>query len=601
LQQWVDQIGKYQLVGEIARGGMGIVYLSVARGPKGFSKLLVLKELKPELVEDPVFLEMFLEEARLAARLNHPNIVHTYDVGAEGARHYIVMDYLEGYTLARVLRKRSPKFTLNMQLRVLCEVLQGLHYAHTLVDYDGSQLAIVHRDSTPQNVFLTFDGQVKIVDFGIAKAIDSTIETRAGILKGKPAYMAPEQIGGDVDVRVDVFAAGVMLWEAVAGKRMWHGKPDVEVLASIIKGEVPALKDAAPDAPEALVRIVTRATEKNRENRYASAAEMQTEIDAYLKEQKATETIREVGLVIAELFTTERAAERATIEAHLSRVKEGQPRSSIPSIRPPMFESSGTPSGRLIDESAPQLFTPSGRVSGTSLGTTPSGTEMPTQTEVAVTNLAARRQKLMIGAGAIAAAILIAVVSSVASRTSKPAASEMPVAKMEPTPPPAVNNNNANNNGGNNGSKNSSQDGREHLLTVTVAPPGAALTIDGRPSSPPASKKCIHGQTVLIHASKSGFNTKEREVLCESDSTVEVELDPQPVVFYPVPAAPPAPGGGKKPPIASTPIATSAPVAPVMAASQPAAPPTRNPNEVSTAGGTRPNRPIDTASPYGNP
>src|SRR5262245_54146628 len=139
---------------------MGIVYLAIARGPARFSKLLVLKQLKPELVEDPSFLEMFLEEARLAARLNHPNIVQTYEVGHDENRHFIVMDYLEGVTLARLLRKRSPKFTLNMQLRVISEALSGLHYAHTLTDFNGTSLGIVHRDATPQNVFITYDGQI---------------------------------------------------------------------------------------------------------------------------------------------------------------------------------------------------------------------------------------------------------------------------------------------------------------------------------------------------------------------------------------------------------------------------------------------------------
>src|SRR5262249_44022179 len=150
----------YQLIVEIARGGMGVVYLAATQGPGNFNKLLVVKELKPDLVEDTSFLEMFLEEARLAARLSHPNIVQTIEVGVDGKRHYMVMDYLEGRPLNRILRKKSERFTRQMHLRVICEVLQGLQYAHSLTDYDGTPLGVVHRDVTPHNIFVTFDGQV---------------------------------------------------------------------------------------------------------------------------------------------------------------------------------------------------------------------------------------------------------------------------------------------------------------------------------------------------------------------------------------------------------------------------------------------------------
>jgi len=328
------QLGKYQLVAEIARGGMGIVYLAVAHGPARFSKLLVVKELKPELVEDGNFLEMFLEEARLAARLSHPNIVQTYEIGAEGNRHYMVMDYLEGVTLARAIRKKSERFTLAMQLRIMCEILQGLDYAHSLKDFDGTPLGIVHRDATPQNVFITFDGTVKLVDFGIAKALDSTVETRTGVLKGKPAYMAPEQIGGDVDPRADVFAVGVMVWEAIVGRRMWHKKGDVEVLTNIIKGQIPTLAEIKPDAPEQLIRICDRALAKNREDRYPTAADFQADLEAYLVASRTEINSREVGKVIGELFATERTTTRSTIEQHIASLKSGKPVEKLPSLRP---------------------------------------------------------------------------------------------------------------------------------------------------------------------------------------------------------------------------------------------------------------------------
>lgn len=231
------------------------------------------------------------------------------------------MDYLEGVTLARIIRQANPAFTLPMHLRVLCETLSGLHSAHTLQEFDGTPLSIVHRDATPQNVFVTFDGQVKLVDFGIAKALDSTLETRTGVLKGKPAYMPPEQLAGEVDPRTDVFSVGVMLWEAVSKRRMWHKKTDVEILTHIIKGEIPSLKDAAPNAPPALVRMCDLALAKSRSDRYPSAADFQADLEAYLVSTKSSAGPREVSKAVGEIFAAERTATRATIDQHLNSLK----------------------------------------------------------------------------------------------------------------------------------------------------------------------------------------------------------------------------------------------------------------------------------------
>lgn len=430
------KLGKYQLVAEIARGGMGIVYLAVAHGPARFSKLVVVKELKPELVEDPQFLEMFQEEARLAARLSHPNIVQTHEVGNEGNRHYLVMDYLDGVTLARLLRRKNSFFTRDMHLRVICEMLDGLHYAHTLTDFDGSPLGIVHRDVSPQNVFLTYDGQAKLVDFGIAKALDSNIETRTGMLKGKPAYMAPEQIGGDIDPRSDVFAAGVMIWEAVAGQRMWHKKSDVEVLTRIIKGEMPLLADVAPDAPPALISICNRAITKDRETRFTSAAELRAELDAFLRENAPAVTMREVGAVVAEVFTAERTTTRSTIEAHLSRLKSGAETTleKLPSLRPapPSPDSISTPG---YDRSVPS----------SSLAATPPGSTLASE-PLATLNLPNQRERRLkamlvatfVGIGAVAAATFVIATRHHDDDTTKNAVNAMAPAEAPPLAVPDI-------------------------------------------------------------------------------------------------------------------------------------------------------------------
>jgi eukaryotic-like serine/threonine-protein kinase len=338
-------LGKYQLIAELARGGMGVVYLAVNSGLGGFNKLLVIKELKPELVEDHGFLEMFLEEARLAARLNHPNIVPTYEVGMEGNRPFIVMDYLDGQTLARVLRKKIEGLSVHKQLRIITLALEGLQYAHRLEDFDGSVTNVVHRDVSPQNIFVTYDGQVKVVDFGIAKASDTTVETRTGVFKGKPSYMAPEQLQGDTDPRSDVFAIGIMIWEAIAGRRMWQKKTDVEILTALLKGAIPDIDEAAPESPEELRRICKKAVAANIDDRYASAKDLREDVDAYLESVGDRSTLKDIGALIATGFQEQREKIRGIIERCIAESKSGaaSSRSKLPSITP-ADESSG-PSG----------------------------------------------------------------------------------------------------------------------------------------------------------------------------------------------------------------------------------------------------------------
>ena len=540
-----QQLGKYQLVAEIARGGMGVVSLAVATGPARFSKLLVVKELKPELVEDASFLEMFLEEARLAARLNHPNIVQTYEIGAEGKRHFMVMDYLEGVTLSSVLRKKGDSFTLAMHIRVLCETLQALDYAHNLKDFDGSHLGIVHRDATPQNVFLTFDGTVKLVDFGIAKALDSVVETRAGVLKGKPAYMAPEQITGTVDARADIFSIGVMLWEAIVGHRMWHKKGDVEILTKIIKGEIPTLKETKPDAPPELIRICDRAIEKTREDRYATAAELQADLEAYLSSSKTDVSTRDVGKVIATLFATDRVKTKDVIEKHIASLKSGAAADLLPTLRPGSEETLATPS---TSESGPRLpesmLTPSGPSTG-SLGSTPGATAIPSATDALAKDMAANRTRTIVRVAGVVA--ILAVGGFLASRAGQPpvpAVDPMASASAHPVPTFVV--------------------PIQHEVSLRAMPATARISIEGVPLSNPGLRTCIQGQHVTMHVSAAHYLSTDRELICDKDETIEVALEPEPT------AAPSA----SVPPPRQQPRGNRAPQAPQAPQVVPPGPPT---------------------------
>ena len=268
--------GRYRLIADVGRGGMSDVYLAVTEGTEAaarFQKLLVIKMLKPELSEDSEFVAMFLNEARLAARLNHPNVVQTIEVGEAGGRYFLAMEYLEGQPLHRVLRNTDARsrLGLDMRLHMLIQALAGLHYAHERRDYDGSPLDIVHRDVSPANLFVTYDGHVKLMDFGIAKARDSNSETRVGVFKGKAAYVAPEQARGEtVDRRADVYSVGVVLWELLTGRRLWSGSTQIEMLRRVVAGDVTTPRSVDPRIPAELEEICMKALAFSREDRYAT-------------------------------------------------------------------------------------------------------------------------------------------------------------------------------------------------------------------------------------------------------------------------------------------------------------------------------------------
>lgn len=310
--------GKFRFIAEIGHGGMSEVFLALTQGGLGgFQKLVAVKLLRRDLAEDEDFRRMFLEEARLTARLSHPNVVQTYDVGEDLDRYYIAMEYLEGQTYERVRRARSAgkAFPLNMQIYMLSQVLAGLHYAHELADYDNSPLAIVHRDVTPSNIFISYDGQVKLVDFGIAKVLDSLNHTKVGVLKGKARYMAPEQIAGSaVDRRADLFSVGAMLWEMLSGTQIWLGRAENEILRLVSSGELPV---PPRDSPSTLQQICSKAMAFRASDRYATAGALRNDLEGYLAQQGMSARDPGLGVAITELFREERAQIRQLIEAQL--------------------------------------------------------------------------------------------------------------------------------------------------------------------------------------------------------------------------------------------------------------------------------------------
>ncbi len=279
-------LGKYKLVKLIASGGMAEVYLARQAGAAGFEKLVCLKRILPHLARDKQFVEMFLNEARLAARLDHPNIVSIFDLGEANGNYFIAMEFIDGPSL-RAIHKLAAEREESLPIPEICKIVSmaagGLQYAHDLADNDGKPLGLVHRDISPDNVLVHRNGSAKVVDFGIAKAANSSSQTRTGTLKGKVAYMPPEQLRGEqLDRRTDVFALGVCLYELLAGKRPWEGTSEVALIGKIMTEDPQPLGELRPDAPPKLLHIVNKALQKEKSARYQSCAELQADLEALL-------------------------------------------------------------------------------------------------------------------------------------------------------------------------------------------------------------------------------------------------------------------------------------------------------------------------------
>jgi eukaryotic-like serine/threonine-protein kinase len=327
----VSSVGKYKLFAGIGSGGMAEVFLGVAQGPMGFNKLVVVKRLRANLVdEDENFAHMFLDEARLAARLNHPNIVHTYEVGAHAGSLFIAMEFLEGQPLRRVrdhaLRSGQP-MPIHLAVRMVADALAGLHYAHELKDYDGTPLGIVLRDVSPHNIFVTYDGTVKMVDFGIAKATVNSTQTAFGTFKGKPGYMAPEQATAkDQDCRADIFAMGIILWELVTGSRLFPGDT-VQALTSLISAAIPKASEVRPEVDAELAAIIDKALQRKPDQRYVTAEKMRHALLGWLRTHAPAPDAPDVASYVSEMFKDIRESIRKRIEVHMAATQN--PRASL--------------------------------------------------------------------------------------------------------------------------------------------------------------------------------------------------------------------------------------------------------------------------------
>jgi serine/threonine protein kinase len=301
------QVGRYHVVSHLASGGMAELYIARQEAMGGFEKEVVVKVLQPRYAENPRVVAMFLDEARLAAKLNHQSIVHVYDVADDGGLKYIAMEYIRGETLTDIVRRglAAQKFLpLEHAVHIVRQTAAGLAYAHAFREPDGHVLRIVHRDVSPTNILVTMEGQTKIVDFGIARVQDELRE-ESGIRPGKASYMSPEQVAGEgVDYRSDIFSLGIILYELTLGQRLFRGPAEI-VMKRIAEDKVPPPTAVRRDFPPPLELIVMRALEKRPADRYQSAEEMRVDLEEFLADEGLRTGSRRMALYMKEIFPSE--------------------------------------------------------------------------------------------------------------------------------------------------------------------------------------------------------------------------------------------------------------------------------------------------------
>ncbi len=348
------QLGKYKLLKRIAAGGMAEIWLARQEGLQGFEKLVVIKRILSQLARDVSFIQMFLDEARLAARLSHPNIVQIYDLGEADGVYFISMEHIHGENLRQVLRRTKATgktgLPVHIAARIMSQACEALYYAHTLTDIEGQPLGIVHRDVSPQNLLVSYQGQLKVVDFGIAKAATQSQQTRAGIIKGKYSYMSPEQCRAKpLDSRSDQFALGILLWELLTGRFLFHRDNELLTMRAVCKEPILSPLEIRPDIPKALEKIIMRALDRDVDARFPDCHAMQMELERFLQREGALVSPVEVAAFMRGLFPDRLQAWREVLD---QAQQAGDLDSGILKSRSDLFPAPSEPSAskKSLDE-----------------------------------------------------------------------------------------------------------------------------------------------------------------------------------------------------------------------------------------------------------
>ncbi len=301
-----SKIGDYTLLRKLATGGMGEIWLAERKGISGFSKRVVIKTILECFADEPSLVDMFLQEGRIAAGLNHPNIAQTYDLGQVGRTYYMAMEYVNGRDLRNILLanvRKGQLVPLNLVLRIAAEACEGLYHAHTWCTPDGQHAGIIHRDISPQNILVTFEGKVKIIDFGIAKAAQSASRTRSGVLKGKYAYMSPEQVRGkQLDPRSDLFSLGVVLYEMLTARRLFKRDSELSTLDAVLESEVPSPKRFDGTVPKEVEAVLFKALARDPRDRFKDARQMQLALEEVMISCKLPASSAHLAAYMDEIF-----------------------------------------------------------------------------------------------------------------------------------------------------------------------------------------------------------------------------------------------------------------------------------------------------------
>lgn len=330
------RFGKYLLLEKLATGGMAQLYRAKIIGVQGFEKFIAIKMILPHIAEEKDLIASFIDEAKLAALLNHQNIVQIYDFGEMENNFFITMEYLFGKDLRLIMAKaRALSLPLQIEhaLYITSRICAGLEYAHTLKDFQGRPLNIIHRDISPQNVIVTYEGDVKIVDFGIAKAATQSTATQVGMIKGKVAYMSPEQASGrPIDRRSDIFSCGVLLYELATGNKLFKGEDTLQILARVRDAEFDAQEMIRTELPPKLFAILNTALAKDPDARYQSCAEMQADIEECLYDLGMRPSARSLAQYMKSLFAEEIAAEEALMRESATAAAHAEPAAPEPAL-----------------------------------------------------------------------------------------------------------------------------------------------------------------------------------------------------------------------------------------------------------------------------
>jgi serine/threonine-protein kinase len=354
------RLGRYELLARLATGGMGEIFLARLQGAAGFEKLFVVKRILPHLADDARFRQMLIAEARIAAKMSHANICQVYELGETDGQLYIVMEYLDGVTMLPFLRKASRDrvhLDFGFVAALVQQVCDALHYAHELKER-GEPLGLVHRDVTPSNIFLTESGVAKVLDFGIAKAKGASTNTQEGTVKGKYAYMAPEQLrGGAIDRRVDVFALGVVLYEMLALRRLFQRKTDYLTFRAVMEQPIPDVRRYREDVPESLCLALARALDRDPSNRFDTARQFASVVLDAVSPLKRPWTQGEIGDFVHANFAEELGQRNQQIASAIQHTASGahaDPRATMPLVA---HTDSDLPDDGLLDIEFPPVET----------------------------------------------------------------------------------------------------------------------------------------------------------------------------------------------------------------------------------------------------